>query len=185
LSFSGENFLPFPKYHTMSLNQSFIAELKQEAANTRKILERVPLDNADWKPHAKSMALGRLALHIAELPGWVSFTIDSDHLDLATLNHRTPTPENTEALLATHDAMVEKAVASLEQADDATLDNLWSLRMGEQTYFTMPKKNVLRTFAYSHLFHHRAQLGVYLRMLDIPVPGMYGPTADDAPMANN
>lgn len=163
----------------MPLNQPLIAELQQEAAKTRKILERVPVERGEWKPHNKSMKLGKLAMHVAEITGWVSMTMLTDELDLTQFDYKLKAPETQEELLAKHDEHVMQAVAVLEGCSDADFDRMWTMRRGETVYFTMPKHAALRMFAYSHLFHHRAQLGVYLRLLDIPIPGMYGPTADE------
>jgi uncharacterized damage-inducible protein DinB len=164
---------------TMSLNQPLIAELQQEAAKTRKILERVPVDRGEWKPHFKSMKLGKLAMHVAEITGWVAMTMLTDELDLAQFDYKLKSPESVEDLLAKHDEHVEQAVAVLENCKDEDFDKLWTMRRGDHVIMSMPRSAALRTFAYSHLFHHRAQLGVYLRMLDVPIPGMYGPTADE------
>jgi uncharacterized damage-inducible protein DinB len=163
----------------MSLTKYLLNELKQEAATTRKVLERIPLDKSDWKPHEKSMALGKLALHVAELPGWVSMTILTDELDFANFKNNRKEVTTTEQLLAIHDEHVAQAISVLEHYDGTTYDAPWTLRTGDMVHFTMPRYNVLRSMAYNHLYHHRSQLGVYLRLLNIPVPGMYGPTADD------
>ncbi len=163
----------------MSHNQSLIAELKMEAANTRKMLERVPTNNNDWKPHEKSMKIGNLANHVAELPGWVAMTMTTDELDLSTMNYKPVISASTEELLAKLDENVNKAVSSLESAKDEDFDKMWTLRNGDHVIFSMPKKVVIRSVAYSHHYHHRGQLSVYLRLLDIPVPGMYGPSSDD------
>ncbi len=163
----------------MSQKQALIAELQMEAANTRKILERVPVEKNDWKPHAKSMSLGRLASHVAEIPGWVTVTLETDELDFAKSEYKPVVAASTEELLDILDKNMAKAVKTLETIPDEEFDKMWTMRNGDQVFFTLPKKVVLRTFAYSHNFHHRAQLGVYLRLLDIPVPGMYGPTADE------
>jgi uncharacterized damage-inducible protein DinB len=163
----------------MSQKQALIAELKMEAANTRKILERVPVDKNDWKPHHKSMSLGRLATHVAEIPGWVNTTLNADELDFATTPYEARVAASNEELLNILDKNVADAVTTLENVRDEEFDRMWTMRNGEQVYFTLPKKVVLRTFAFSHNFHHRGQLGVYLRLLDVPVPGMYGPTADE------
>lgn len=167
----------------MSQNQALIAEIKMEAANTRKILERVPLDKADWKPHAKSMAMGRLASHVAEITGWVTYTLEADELDFSKMDYKPVVPSTNAELVAILDKNVDGAIASLEKSTDADFEKMWSLRNGETIHFTLPKKVVVRTFAMNHLYHHRAQLGVYLRLLDIPVPGSYGPTADAVPAA--
>ncbi len=164
---------------TMSINQGLIAELKMEAASTKKILERVPVDHNDWKPHTKSMKLGNLANHVAELPGWVSFTMDSDELDLATMNYKPVISTSTEQLIGKLDENVNKAVTSLEKATDEDFGKMWTLRNGAHVIFTMPKIAVLRSMAFSHHYHHRGQLSVYLRLLDVPVPGMYGPSYDE------
>ncbi|MBA3830231.1 MAG: hypothetical protein H0X33_14925 [Taibaiella sp.] len=163
----------------MGMNQHLIAELKNEAASTRKMLERVPLDKADWKPHDKSMTLGRLATHVAELPTWVGITINTDELDLGK-NTNTPTKVTTnEELVALHDKNVNDAVAALESASDEHMKKSWKLLHNGHTIFEMPKAAVVRSFSLSHLYHHRGQLSVYLRLNDVPVPGMYGPSADD------
>ena len=164
----------------MSQNRALIAELQMEAANTKKILEQVPTDKNDWKPHEKSMKLGNLANHVAELPGWISMTMGTDELDLSTMDYKPVIPTSTEELLARLDQNVSKAVASLENATDADFDKMWTLRNGNHVIFTMPKKVVLRSMAFSHHYHHRGQLSVYLRLLGKHVAGMYGPSYDDA-----
>jgi len=163
----------------MPLNQPLIAELQQEAAATRKILERVPVDRNDWKPHEKSMALGKLAMHVAEITSWVALIMLTDELDFAKFDYKLKAPVSVEELLSKHDEHITQAVAVLKGCKDADFANDWSMRTGEKIHYTLPKHAALRRFAYSHLFHHRAQLGVYLRLLDIPIPGMYGPTADE------
>ncbi len=163
----------------MSLNKPLIAEVQREAENTRKILKLVPVEQNDWKPHAKSMALGKLAMHVAELPGWVSMTMLTDELDFAKFDYKLAPPSSIEELMEKHEEHVAQALSVLENCTDEDFDKNWTMRTGEHIHFTMPKSVVLRTFALSHQYHHRAQLGVYLRMLDIPLPGMYGPTADE------
>lgn len=163
----------------MSVNQQLLAELKQEAANTRKLLQLVPVDNAAWKPHDKSMALGRLAEHIAEIPGWTALTLLTDEINFANFKNERRAVNTVDDLLAIHDENVAQAVSVLENFDENRYNEMWTMRTGEHIHFTLPKGAVLRTFAFSHLYHHRAQLGVYLRLLDIPIPGMYGPTADE------
>ena len=163
----------------MSMNQGLIAELKMEAASTKKILERVPADKNDWKPHAKSMKMGNLANHVAELPGWISMTMGTDELDLSTMDYKPTIPATNAELIGKLDENVNKAVASLEKASDEDFGKMWTLRNGAHVIFTMPKIAVLRSMAYSHHYHHRGQLSVYLRLLDIPVPGMYGPSYDE------
>jgi uncharacterized damage-inducible protein DinB len=163
----------------MSLNQSFIAELQIEAASTNKMLANFPSDKNTWKPHEKSMTLARLAVHIAELPGWITMTMTTDELDLSKMDYKPQVPENAEELVSMHTKNVDAAVKALEASTDADFMKNWTLRNGDHIIFTMPKIAVLRSMAYSHLYHHRGQLSVYLRMLDVTVPGMYGPSADD------
>jgi uncharacterized damage-inducible protein DinB len=159
--------------------QSLIAELKQEAANTTKILALVPLNKADWKPHTKSMSLGALAVHIAEIPGWTTMILHTDGVDFANMDFTPRVAATTEELLDIHDENVTKAIEALQLSKDEDYENTWTMRTGETIHFILPKSEVIRTYSYSHLVHHRAQLGVYLRLLDIPLPGFYGPTADE------
>jgi uncharacterized damage-inducible protein DinB len=166
----------------MSLKHALIAELQMEAASTRKMLERVPTDKSDWKPHEKSMKLGRLASHVAELPSWIAMTMTTDGLDLTMMDYK-PLMNGTNAeLLELLDNSVKGAIAALENSKDEDFEKIWTLSNGEHVIFTMPKNAVVRSSALSHMYHHRGQLGVYLRLLDVPVPGMYGPTADEMPM---
>jgi uncharacterized damage-inducible protein DinB len=161
------------------LNQSMLPELQQEAAATRRMIERVPFDKWDWKPHAKSMSLGALTNHIVDLVNWVPFTLSSDGIDWKTFNYKGFEAADKEALLAGFDTNLKNATASLTAATDEQMMTPWTMRAGEQVYFTLPRIAVLRTFAFNHIIHHRAQLSVYLRLLDIPLPGVYGPTADE------
>ena len=137
------------------------------------------MDKPDWTPHAKSMKLGNLANHVAELLGWTMVTLDQDELDFATFEYKPEIPKTTEELVKKFDDTLAKAIACLEKADDAKFMENWTMRNGDQIYMTLPKAAVLRSFTFNHEYHHRAQLGVYLRLLDIPVPGIYGPTADE------
>lgn len=161
------------------LNQALLLELKHEAASTRKILERVPTDKWDWKPHDRSMTLGRLASHMATIPDYMTLTLTTDELDFAEGTYRPATPTSTETLLDVFNASYEKALQTLEGTNDETLQGMWSLKNGGHTIFTLPRMAALRSFVMNHLIHHRGQLSVYLRLLDVPVPGMYGPSADD------
>ncbi len=163
----------------MSQKDAFLSDLAHESAKTRKMLERVPADRWDFKPHEKSQVLGGLAQHVANLPVWTKYTLQQDELDFAKPMDR-PTPVTTvEELLARCDQQWADAKAIIEATTDEVLDSDWTMRAGDQIYFTRPKKEILREFVFSHIIHHRAQLSVYLRLLDIPVPGMYGPTADE------
>ena len=166
----------------MSLSTSFIGELQSEAITTRKLLANVPSDKKDWVPHAKSMKLGRLATHVAELPLWIISSVKNNELDFSKGYLPHATFNSSEELVGQFDKNVEDAIASLKDVSDETLNEMWTLRNGEHVYFTMPKKVVIRSMAINHFIHHRGQLGVYLRLLDVPIPGMYGPSADDKNM---
>ncbi len=162
----------------MSINQALIAELQQETINTKKILSIVPSDKFSWKPHEKSMSLISLAHHIAGLTGWASMVVNSDELDLATL--KSPkTPDNVQELLDFLDLNLNESVSALEKTTDENLHQMWKLRMGDQVFFELPKIVVIRTMCFNHIYHHRGQLSVYLRLLDVKIPGMYGPSADE------
>ena len=156
----------------------FLKEMEQEANTTRKMLSRIPDDKFDWKPHPKSMTIRSLATHIAELPGWVTMTLNTDELDFAKANYQ-PTPiNNTKELLELFEKSLAEGKKSLQEAKEEDLDKPWTLRNGEKIFNTSPKSDVLR-MSYSQTVHHRAQLGVFLRLLNIPIPGSYGPSADE------
>lgn len=163
----------------MALKDSFIAELKHESLLTQKILERVPLDKKDWKPHEKSMSLGRLATHVAEIPHWVSDIIKVDDYDFLVHPYTPHIAASQEELVGIMHDKMKPAIADLETMNDDAFNKKWIVRRGEQVFFELPKKIAMRSWAYSHLYHHRGQLSVYLRLLDVPVPGMYGPSADE------
>ena len=162
-----------------SLSKLFLEELEREAANTRKMLERVPVEKGDWQPHEKSFPIGRLATHIAEIPGWMSLIISADELDFGNMKYTPPVVNTNEDLLKVFQENLDIAKKELANADDSKYDDKWSMRHGDQVYFTLPRHEIVRSWVLNHVVHHRAQLGVYLRLMDIPVPGMYGPTADD------
>ncbi len=165
----------------MALKDALLPEFDLEMANTRKCLERLPDAAFGFKPHAKSWPMGTLASHIARLPSWVHHTLAFTELDLAapqTPDQTTPFTSTT-ALLAAFDKHVAEGRAALAGAGDDMMAQPWTLRMGSQPFFTMPKAAVLRSFVFSHTIHHRAQLTIYMRLNDIPVPGMYGPSADE------
>ena len=163
----------------MSINQSFIMELQHEAANTHKILERIPTEKNDWKPHDKSMKLGNLVTHISDLPTWITMIMTTDELDLASINYKPVIAITTAQITETFDKNVKGALAALENGSDEDFGKLWTLRRGDHVIVAMPKAAVLRSMVLSHQYHHRGQLTVYLRLLDVPVPGLYGPSADD------
>lgn len=164
----------------MYIVNALLAELKYEAGSTRKLLEAVPFENFDFKPHEKSMTLGRLATHIAEIPHWATDTITSGEFDFAARSFAPRTASSKEELMKIFEENFQNAVAALENSNDELLNTNWTMRRGEQIFFTMPRKVAIRSWAYNHLYHHRGQLSVYLRLLNVPVPGMYGPSADDA-----
>lgn len=169
---------------SMALSDALLPEFDNEMANTRKTLERVPHEKFDWKPHEKSMAMGGLATHLSNIPTWVIYTIDQDSLDLAPEGKPLPPAElaqSTEDLLTSFDVNVAKARAAIAGASDADLFKPWTLMTNGNALLTLPKIAVLRSFVMNHLIHHRAQLGVYLRLNDIPVPSIYGPSADESP----
>lgn len=162
----------------MNFIRALLAEFDQEMAATRRTLERLPDGKGDWKPHEKSMPLNRLANHVAETPGWVAATLQQEFLDLP----ETYQPEilgSREEILAAFDKRVAEARQAIEALDLASLDQTWTLRFGGKTVLSMPRYQVLRGLVLNHLIHHRAQLGVYLRLNGIPVPGIYGPSADE------
>ena len=163
----------------MPTNAALIAELKHESVNTRKIIERVPSEKLDWRPHAKSMTLGRLATHIADLPIWIERIISADEFNFAAANFKSESKENTQAILQLFDERLQNGLKLLESASDETLDALWTSKAGDHVFFQLPRKVALRNFVHNHIYHHRGQLSVYLRLLDVPVPGMYGPSADE------
>jgi uncharacterized damage-inducible protein DinB len=170
----------------MTISQTLLPEFDNETANTRKTLERVPDDKFAWKPHPKSSALGPLAHHLATLVGWTTDTIDKDSFDMAPPGgspYRPPEIKTRAELLSTFDEGVAKARAALAGASDEDLLKPWSLLNGGQVLMTMPRTVVIRNFVLNHMIHHRAQLGVYLRLNDIPVPSIYGPSADENPFA--
>ena len=167
---------------TGRLATAFLNELENEAKVTRSVLERVPADKFDWKPHEKSMTFGRLASHVAEMFGWTKSTLTSDVLDFATMEYTPFEPKTTDALLAFFDEHIATAKAALSSTSDETFLTDWTMRNGDQVYFTMPKVAVMRSFVLNHIIHHRGQLSVYLRLNDIPVPSIYGPSADEGTM---
>jgi len=160
----------------MSIGQSLLPEFDQEMAVTRRLLERVPGDRGDWKPHPKSFSLGHLAQLVSWMPGWIANTLRDTKLDLQRASGYSL--EKTETLLTGFDQNVRDARAALEAAKDADFGVPWSLTRGEQVLFTAPRAAVVRSHI-SHLSHHRGQLTVYLRLLDVPIPSIYGPTADE------
>jgi uncharacterized damage-inducible protein DinB len=163
----------------MALVDALLPEFDHEMATTRTVLERVPEEKFDWKPHAKSFSLGALAAHVATLPTWGTETMTKSEIDVGTTPQPPAALPSRQEMLAAFDRCVADARAALAGRTDAELLAMWSLKRGGRTLFTMPKAAVLRSFVLNHLVHHRGQLTVYLRLLDIPVPSIYGPSADE------
>ena len=166
----------------MALRDALLPEFETEMASTRRMLERVPESRLAFKPHPKSPTMTWLASHVADIPGWVAETVNKDELDFAPEGK--PAPKLTEVtsnaqLLEIFDRKVAAGHSAIAGVSDERLAGPWTLRMGSRVFFTMSRAQVLRSFVMNHLIHHRAQLGVYLRLNDVAVPGMYGPTADD------
>ncbi|HJU65565.1 MAG TPA: DinB family protein [Gemmatimonadaceae bacterium] len=160
----------------MSMAKTLLPEFDQEMATTRRLLERVPDDKGAWKPHAKSFALGHLAQLLAWMPGWIATTLTSTELDLAAASGYSF--EKTSELVELFDKNVREARQALESAGDADFMVPWSLKRGGNVFFTLPRAVVVRQHI-NHLIHHRGQMSVYLRLNDVPVPSIYGPTADE------
>jgi uncharacterized damage-inducible protein DinB len=166
----------------MKISESLLPEFDHEMANTRKVLERVPEAKFTWKPHPKSFEFGALAAHIANMTEWATMTIDQDSFDVAPPGgqpHQNPKYTSTKDLVAAFDKGVADARAAIAGADDGKMMEPWSLLAGGQAMFRMPRVTVVRSFVMNHIIHHRAQLTVYLRLNEIPVPALYGPSADE------
>ncbi len=166
----------------MRISDALLPEFDQESATTRKVLERCPDDKFGWRPHPKSYTMGELATHIAQTPWWMVETITKDELDFAPPGgepYKAELISSSKDLLAQFDKNTAAAREALAKASNEELMANWSLLAGGQKIFTMPRVAVIRSFVMNHSVHHRAQLGVYLRLNDIPVPQMYGPTADE------
>jgi uncharacterized damage-inducible protein DinB len=159
----------------MNLNEPLIIELEMEAKTTRAMLERLPAEHLGWKPHEKSRSLGEVAAHIANIPGMFITTLDRASFD--RFEYRADTG-SVEAILATHDRNIAASVKVLKSLNDLQLLDPWRYTYGEQVIFEMPRLVVVRTSGLNHLIHHRGQLSVYLRLLGVPLPPVYGPTAD-------
>ena len=157
------------------------AEMKQEAATTRRVLERIPNDKMTWKPHEKSMTLGQLANHIAMVPGSISGLAQVDEFDASAVDFTPPMPKDTAEALATLEAGVAAAEAYISGLSEAALDAPWRMTAGGKVVMSISRHQLLRAILFNHWYHHRGQLSVYLRMLDVPIPSIYGPSADENP----
>ena len=165
----------------MKINEALIMEFRHEMANTRKILERVPYDKATWKPHEKSSSLISLAFHIARIPQWVERVMINEEFDLAAPGAfpKIDYPTNTAELMAFLDKNNASALVSLENASEEDLRKTWKFHRAGQVFMNLPRVATIRNMAFNHQYHHRGQLSVYLRLLNVPIPGMYGPSADE------
>lgn len=168
----------------MSIGAGFARELEAETVTTRRVLERVPGNRLTWRPHERSMSLGQLALHVATLPRQVVGFVTGDVLDFSTVSIETPEAVSTDQLLQALDLSVADATRYLGGLSDAGAGAAWSLKAGERTLLSAPRAGVLRSLLFNHWYHHRGQLTVYLRLLDVPLPSVYGPTADENPFAD-
>lgn len=168
---------------TMRAVDPMIQEFEQEASATRRMLERVPEDQLAWQPHPKSMTLGQLALHVAGVAGTVSGFLEMDRFDVSQADFTPAHPESKEQIMAAFEESQATTRQRLESLDDAEAGRPWKLTNGEQELFTVPKIGLARSLVLNHLYHHRGQLSVYLRMLDVPVPATYGRSADESTFA--
>ena len=165
----------------MTFAESLLPEFDHEMKTTRSLLERVPDERAAWKPHGKSMSLGQLAIHVASLNRFAVSAIRDDEFDfLSPTAPKFPSWESTAQTLRTFDALRDEARAAIAGASDDALARPWTLRAGERVVMTMPRRVILRTLVMNHVVHHRGQLSVYLRLNDVPLPSIYGPTADES-----
>ncbi len=172
---------PTQEEHLMPIVDSFLAELDQEAVATRKVLDRVPADKLEWRPHARSMSLGQLAMHIATTPGGIARIASVDVFDFAGINP--PVSATVAETLSALEAGLAEARKILGSMDDARLMAIWTAQKDGKTMMSLPRIAVLRALMLNHWYHHRGQLTVYLRMLEVPVPSVYGPSADENPFA--
>lgn len=166
----------------MTFTEMIMPEFDQEMANTRKTLERVPEEKFAWKPHEKSYSLVELATHVADIPGWTAKAFGQDELDVSPPGappYRLEDAKSREQLMADFEKNVTSARDALEAASDERWQGQWTLLAGGRKILTQPRTKIMRDFVMNHLIHHRAQLGVYLRLLDVPVPATYGPSADE------
>ncbi|WP_336785479.1 DinB family protein [Paenibacillus sp. MMO-177] len=161
------------------MKQLIVGDAEHELTNTRRILERLPDEHMAWKPHEKSMTLGGLATHLINLLNWQAAILLSPELDMSTVSGRREALQKREDVLAEYDANAAKIIGLIAECDENKLSEEWTLRNGDYIILRQPRAMALRSFGLSHMIHHRAQLGVYLRLLDIPVPGLYGPSADE------
>lgn len=165
----------------MSLAESLLMEFDQETQTTQRVLERVPDDQLAWKPHPKSLSLGQLAFHIASGPGQIASAVVPDSMEVPDFSH--PEAKSRQELLETFAKSTASARATLKSMDDARLVSMWTLTRKGKPLMEMPRIGFLRSILMNHIYHHRGQLSVYLRILNVPVPSIYGPSADENPFA--
>jgi uncharacterized damage-inducible protein DinB len=165
----------------MRLVESILAEVEQEAKTTKRVLDRVPGDKLAWKPHSKSLSLGQLAMHIAAGPGSVAAAAVPDTMEAP--NFAWPDPASRQEILDTFSKSIESAKETLKKMDDASLLSTWTLTRNGKVVMSAPRIGFIRSIMMNHIYHHRGQLSVYLRLLDVPVPSIYGPSADENPFA--
>jgi uncharacterized damage-inducible protein DinB len=163
------------------MSDPLLNELHQEAVITRRVLERVPVDKLEWRPHPKSMSLGQLAMHIASIPGNLSGLVKAGEFDASQANFTPPAPGSVEEILTAHDSSLRVAQDYLGGVDEQTAQGSWRLTFMGKEVFTAPRGVVIRSLMLNHWYHHRGQLSVYLRLLDVPVPAIYGRSADENP----
>lgn len=162
----------------MTITERLRAEFEQEMRTTRRLLERLPTGDWGWKPHPKSMTLGELASHLSHSPGWASAVLGQDSFDAASVSPAAPA-ESLNQVLESFDRNVQAALEALERVQEDDWDKPWSFRVGAEVKFTLPRYTVFRNFVLNHIVHHRGQLSVYLRLRDVAVPSIYGPSADE------
>ncbi len=165
----------------MKLADSIVAELDNEAQTTKRLLERLPDEKLSWKPHAKSFSLGQLALHIAAVPGSIAAAVTKDTMEAPDFAQAEAKSRNE--VIETFTKSMSAAMATVKSMDDAKLNSTWSLTKNGKTILSMPRVAVVRNIMMNHIYHHRGQLSVYLRMLEVPLPSIYGPSADENPFA--
>lgn len=166
----------------MSIGQSMLGEFDHEMANSRRTLERIPLNKLEWKPDPRSMPLGQLAGHVVEMLGWGSMVLTAPSMDMNPGDHKPYIPQSREELLSEFDKNVASLRSTLASAKDEDMMKEWALRISGQVLFAMPRAAVMRTMIMNHIIHHRAQLTVYYRLNGVPVPALYGPSADEGQM---
>jgi uncharacterized damage-inducible protein DinB len=166
-----------------SMVQALLAEFREESSITKRVLDRVPGDKLTWKPHEKSMSLGQLALHVATVPGSLARILQQDSFDAAQASFVPPQPKNLEEIFAAYVQSVREGVQFLSDLTPQRASGMWHLRKGDKELFARPRLEVVRTIMLNHWYHHRGQLSVYVRLLEGPVPVIYGRSADEAPFA--